>query len=81
MSKTNWSRHAIKCKAGQWGQKHFVTPLAQTKVVPVSTNVICPHGQIGRVVDHRHGLNVVINATGTVIGSFATADLRPYPPK
>jgi hypothetical protein len=50
-------------------------------MVPTSTTVICPQGQMGRVVEHEHGLNVVVNALGQVIGHFATADLKPYQPK
>ncbi len=56
-------------------------PIVRPKLVPTSTTVLCPQGQMGRVVDHEHGLNVVVNALGQVIGNFATADLKLYKPK
>ncbi len=48
----------------------------QKKVFPASTNVTCPDGRIGRVVNHKQGLNVVIDQFGNVIGNFATSELK-----
>lgn len=81
MKSLNWGRANNRQKKWWRDQEHMQVPIKPPKVVAASTTVICPQGQMGRVVDHVHGLNVVVNAQGQVIGHFATADLKPYKPK
>ena len=78
MRSINWTRVDQVRKRWRRDKEHMPVPVVQPKVVKTSTTVICPQGQMGRVVDHAHGLNVVVDAFGQVIGHFSTADLKQY---
>jgi hypothetical protein len=73
----NWSKvRKKKLQDRQMLQRSI--QMNQAKYIPEGTNVRCPNGNMGRVVKHQNGLNVVINSGGNVLGSFATSDLRPW---
>lgn len=80
MDGTNWNK-VWKRKQQDRERRQRPISIKAAAFVPLSTNVLCPDGTIGRVAKHQHGLNVVINRQGDVIGSFATTDLKPWKPE
>ncbi len=77
MTKRNWNKSRKRHQLNRLAVSLPVRARRECKLVPVGTNVQLRSGVLGRVVDHKNGLNVVIDASGTVIGLFATQDLVP----
>ena len=80
MDGTNWTK-VWKRKQQDRERRQRSISIKKAAFVPLKTNVLCPDGTVGRVVKHEHGLNIVINGQGHVIGSFATADLKLWKPE